>query len=180
MARHEGDGRGVVPVGKRDPRIGGNGDGGRHAGNDLERDARLPEDLRLLAAAAEDEGVAALEAGHDVPPPGLLDEAPVDLLLGEGVVAPLLAGVDPTGLLSGMEKNLRADQMVVDDHIRLPDAFRPAEGDQTRIARSGADDIDFAFFHHRILIPQGSRLQSSSPPKRSSGADPVVCARLRR
>ena len=138
-------------MGERDPRIGGNGDGGGHAGDDLEWDARLPEDLSLLAAAAEDERVAAFEAGHDVPPPGLLDEAPVDLLLGEGVIGPLFAGVDPAGLLSGMEEDLRADQMVIEDHIRLPDALRPAEGDQPRIARPGADDINLAFLPHESL-----------------------------
>jgi len=121
-------------VGERDPCIGGNGDGGRHAGDDLERDASLPERLRLLAATAEDEGVAALEPGHHRPLPGLLDEAPVDLILGEGVIAPLLAGIDQTSLLPGVAQDLRVDQMVVDDHLRLPDTRNPAQGDQARIA----------------------------------------------
>ena len=46
------------------PGVGGRGDAGGDAGHDLERDPVRRAGLRLLAAAAEDERVAALEA-HD-------------------------------------------------------------------------------------------------------------------
>ena len=43
--------------------------GGRDAGHELERDPGRGERLRLLAAAPEDEGVAALEPHHALPAP---------------------------------------------------------------------------------------------------------------
>ena len=135
-------------MGQRDPRIGGNRDGGGHAGNDFERDALLTQSLRLLASASEDKRVTAFEAGNDIPPPRLFDKKAVDLLLGEGVIAPLLAGVDPARFSSGVTENLRADQMVVDDHIRLTDACRPAQRDQPGIPRPGADDVYLALLCH--------------------------------
>ena len=69
----------------------------RDPGHDLERHARLREHLALLAAAAEDERVAALEP-HD-PPAGLgqLDELLVQLILRDRVEARLLPDVDPLG-----------------------------------------------------------------------------------
>ena len=135
-------------MGQRDPRIGGNRDGGGHAGNDFERDALLAQRLRLLSSAAEDERVAAFEAGDGIPPFRLVNEELVDLPLREGVIAPLLAGVDPARFSSGVTENLRADQMVVDDHIRLTDACRPAQRDQPGIPRPGADDVNLALLSH--------------------------------
>ena len=64
VRRHEGDRRGHVAMGDRDAGVGGRRHTGGHAGHDLERHAGLDQRLRLLAAAAEDERVAALEA-HD-------------------------------------------------------------------------------------------------------------------
>ena len=49
-------------MGDGDPGVGGCGDPGGDAGDDLELDPRRPQGLGFLAAAAEDEGVAALEA----------------------------------------------------------------------------------------------------------------------
>ena len=57
--------------------------------------------------------------------------------------------------------------MVVDDHVRLPDALRPANGDQSRIARSGADNIDPSLFRHESLLTiiwyRELRIQRRSP-----------------
>ena len=48
-------------MGDRDPGVGRGGDSGGYARHDLELDPRRAQRLALLAAAAEDEGVAALE-----------------------------------------------------------------------------------------------------------------------
>ena len=64
VAGDDGEGRGEAAVGDRHAGVGGRGDGGSDAGDDLEGDAGGCERERFLAAAAEDEGVAALEA-HD-------------------------------------------------------------------------------------------------------------------
>ena len=68
-------------MGDRDPGVGGGGDPGGDPGDDLELDPGLAQGLALLAAAAEDEGVAALEPDDALPLAGGLDQPLVDLLL---------------------------------------------------------------------------------------------------
>ena len=58
----------------RDPGRGGHGGERRDAGHDLERDLRLGERERLLAAAPEDERVAALQADDAEPSRAVGDE----------------------------------------------------------------------------------------------------------
>ena len=53
-------------MGERDAGVGRRGDGGGHAGHDDERHAGGDQRLGLLAAAAEDERIAALEPHHDL------------------------------------------------------------------------------------------------------------------
>ena len=67
VAGDEGDRGGVVAVGDRDPRVGGGGDAGGHAGDDLELDPGGAQRLALLAAPPEDERVAALQADDAAP-----------------------------------------------------------------------------------------------------------------
>ena len=64
VAGDDGERRREPAVRHRDARVRGRGDGRRDAGDDLERDAGGGQRLRLLAAAAEDERVAALQP-HD-------------------------------------------------------------------------------------------------------------------
>ena len=64
VRRHERDRRGLVAVRDRDAGVGGRGDARGHARHDLEAHARLGQRLGLLAAAAEHERVAALQAHH--------------------------------------------------------------------------------------------------------------------
>jgi hypothetical protein len=51
----------------------------RHAGHHLDGDTGRLQRGHLLGGATEDEGVAALEAGHDLPRLGLAHEYAVDL-----------------------------------------------------------------------------------------------------
>ena len=66
-------------MGDRDPGVGGRGDPGGDAGDDLELDPGRGQRLGLLAAAAEDERVAALEPDDAAPGPGALDHQRLDL-----------------------------------------------------------------------------------------------------
>ena len=72
---------GDAAVGDGDAGVGGHGDGGGDAGHDLEGDAGVAQRLRLLAAAAEDERVAALQPDDALALAGLLDEQGVDRVL---------------------------------------------------------------------------------------------------
>ena len=83
MARDEGQRRAEAAMGDGDAGIGGRGDGGGHAGHDLEGHTRRDQRFGLLAAAAENEGIAALQADHDLPREAALDQQGVDLGLGD-------------------------------------------------------------------------------------------------
>ena len=133
VAGDDVDGGAVVPVGHRNPPIGGGGDGGGDAGDLLEGDAPLRQGLQLLSAPAEHEGVASFQTHHVVPRQGLLQQDAVDLLLGHLVVGGLLAHVDGTGLRGDHGQNGGAYQAVVHHHVR-PGQGRPAlQGQQARI-----------------------------------------------
>ena len=54
---------------------------GADAGNDAHGDAVLHQRLRLFAAAAEDEGIAALEAQHALARAGQVHQAQRDVAL---------------------------------------------------------------------------------------------------
>ena len=99
VAGDDVEGGAAVPVGHRDAPVGGGGDGGGDAGHLLKGDAVLGQQLQLLAAPAEQEGVAALQAHHVLPLQGLVQQDPVDLLLGHRVAGGLLAHVDLLGRL---------------------------------------------------------------------------------
>jgi hypothetical protein len=72
-------------VGDGDAGVGRAGEDGTDAGDDLEVEFFAGKGLGFLAAAAEDEGVAALEADDALAGAGFLDEEGGDFVLGEGV-----------------------------------------------------------------------------------------------
>ena len=96
-------------------RRGGNAGGDRW--NHLEGDARVAQDLGLLTAAAEHEGVTALQAHDDVRRPAVLDEQPVGLGLGDLLAAALLADEDEPCVAAGAVERAGRDQAVVDHHV---------------------------------------------------------------
>src|SRR3546814_1156788 len=65
LAGDEADRARIGAVGEGEPRLRGAAGGGGDAGNDLAGDTGFARGLELLAAAPEDEGIAALQA-HDL------------------------------------------------------------------------------------------------------------------
>ena len=88
-------------MGHRDPRVRRGGDAGGYPGHDLEVDSGRGQRLGLLAAAAEDERIAALEPHHAPPRPRPVDQQRLDVVLLDGVVAGALADVDELGVGAG-------------------------------------------------------------------------------
>ena len=158
----------------RDPRVGGRGHAGGHARHDLERDARRGERLGLLAAAAEHERVAALEAHHALARPAQLDEQRVDLLLAERGRARLLADVAQLGVRPGAVERTRRDQAVVEDRVGARDQLQRAARHQARIAGPGADEVDDAA---HAQAPSATR---SASREQLAGAGAPAGARPRR
>ena len=132
------------PVGHRNARQGGNGNGGGDAGHHLEGDARRLEGQSLLAASAKDKRVASLEPDHPHALPGQLYQSSGDFLLGGGVAAQPLAHIDAPGLgRSGLEQ-LIGDEIVVDHRVALAQQLQPPQGDKVGLAAARADEVDTA------------------------------------
>ena len=111
-------------MGDRDAGVGRSGDGRRHARHHLEGDAVAGQLQRFLAAAPEDEGVAALEPRHPQPGLRLFDQQGVDAVLRQLLLPSRLAREHPLGGRRRVVQQRRVRQPVVDDDVRPPPAPR--------------------------------------------------------
>ena len=107
-----------------------------HAGDDLDRDAVTAQIGQLLAAAAEDERVAALEADHALSGAGVAEKDLVDLVLPDAVLALALADIDPVGVAAHAVENALAQQRVMHHHIGILHQPQGLDRQQVRVARA--------------------------------------------
>ena len=106
-------------VGERNPGIGEPTAPGADAGNDAKRHAGLDQCEALLAAATEDERIAALEPEDAAAVAGVTDEpAGYVGLLGRWP-ATTLSGKFELGAGSRLRQHPRIDQRVIDPHVSL-------------------------------------------------------------
>ena len=106
-------------MGHRDACVGGRRERGRDAWDDLEGDAGLRQREGLLAASAEEEGVAAFET-HDQGA-GLrpIYQDVVDLVLAHSRVSTGLSDVYQLRVLGRSVEEPGVDETVVDDHVGM-------------------------------------------------------------
>jgi hypothetical protein len=145
----------------RDAGVGGDRHRGAHPGHDLERDPGLREGQRLLAAPAEHERVAALQAHHEPTGAGVLDQERVDPGLRQAVGARVLAREDAEGARRRLVEQRRVDQAIVDDHARSAEDLDPAHGHEARIARPRSDQVDAPRLGHADSRLRRSRTRAS-------------------
>ena len=138
MAGDEGDGLRRIAMRQRDLRRGRNAQRRRDAGNDLDLDALGAQRLDLFSAAAEDEGIAALEPHHPLAGAGRSHQPAMDLALRNRMFAPGLADGHDLRRRVGQVENLRAHQPVGEDHLGGTDRPQGLQGEQFRVARAGA------------------------------------------
>ena len=113
-----------------------------HAGNHVDRDARTYALVDLLAAAAEDESVSALES-YDVPTgQRVADEVGVDLALLHPPAAGNLGRIDHERPRREFAENRHRGEPVGDDDVRARDRVTARDGEQARIAGPPADQRD--------------------------------------
>lgn len=105
------------------------------------------------AAAAEDERVAAFQPHGRFTVLRLADQQRVDAGLRHRVMAFLLADEDLAALRVGEIENGRADQPVMDDDVGGLDQAQCTDGQQFRISRSRANDMDDTLALHNAIIP---------------------------
>ena len=142
VAGHESDGGGVLAMGEGDAGVGGDAERGGDSGDDLESDAGIGEGLGLFAAAAEDEGVAALEADDGQSTAGALDQHAADFILGEFVGGLLFADIDAFGARRGEFEESGRGEVVVEDGVGESENATAFDGDQLGVAGACADQID--------------------------------------
>src|SRR5262249_29181272 len=114
------------------------------AGYDLERDPVGGQRCDLLAAAAEDERIAALQTQHTLPPSCVLDEEIVDRFLPHSMARARLADIDAFGGARGERQDLRRNEVVVEDDLRACDQLRGAQRQEIGLAGPCADEIHLA------------------------------------
>ena len=128
-------------MGQRDAgRRGAAGRGG-DPGHDRERHAVAGEMRRLLAAPAEDEGIAALQSDDCPPRAREADEKAVDVRLRHVMIAGNLAGKNARRARRNERKNGVGDQLVINDDIRLAEQTQRLDCHEIRIPRPGADNV---------------------------------------
>ncbi len=91
----------------------------RHPGHDLKADAMGMEVGRLLAAASEQIGIAALETNHAASGARQAHEQGVDFILWNRVALGLFADADPRRSVRNQGHDLIGDQPVVHHDIGL-------------------------------------------------------------
>ena len=149
-----------------DSSVGGCGNSGCDAGNDLEGNRRVVQSLRLFASTPEHERVAALEPHHALAFASQLDEEGVDLLLRNRVLrAAALADVVQLGS-SGFSRTRREErrvgERVVHDCVRRIDELSALYRDETSVTRTCANEKNSPFYH--------PALASGESPARSAHA----------
>ncbi len=122
-------------MGRGDAGIGQAADRRGDAGHDAERDARAGQRQRLLAAAAEDEGIAALEAQHALPGARQADESLGNVRLLRRRLAAALPGIVERRARPRQLQNARVDQRIVDDGVGVLQRVQRQQRQQPRIAR---------------------------------------------
>ncbi len=131
-------------MGQRNAGVGRAAAGRGDARHHLEGNAVGRQFVDFLAATAKYERIAALQAQHALALLGQLDQLAVDLVLGHGVVGAALADVQAVGVAAAQFEDGRGHQAVVEHHVGLLHQAQGAEGQQVRVARAGADQVDLA------------------------------------
>ncbi len=144
VAGDEGDRLGGAAMGQGRAGRSAGGQGGGDAGNDLRLDTGRAAGSELLAATAEDEGIAALETDDGQALLGEADQQLVDIVLRQGVARLALGHIDQASVGRSQIENFAGDEAVMDDDVGGSDDAGGLDGQQVGIARAGPDQPDHA------------------------------------
>ena len=131
-------------MGQRNAERSGRADAGGDAGDYLHLDIRGAQRLQLLAAATENEGIAAFQPRHDLALPCVLHQQALDEFLRRVLTAAALADLDDLGARARMRQAPPAHQVVDQHDVGDAECPRRLERHQLRVARSCADEEHLA------------------------------------
>jgi hypothetical protein len=129
----------MIAVGDGDAGVRGRGHGGGNAGDDFKWHPGGGEFLRLFAASAKDEWIAAFEADDSFALLGFFDEEGVEFVLRDGVIGGAFAGEDDFGVGGGELEEGGIAEGIIGDDLGTGEQFGAAHGEQADIAGTGAD-----------------------------------------
>jgi hypothetical protein len=101
----EGQTNRFAPEGHWDASRRRNGDSRGHARNNFARNASLSQNQRLFTPTREDERIASLQANHALAFAGQAQQEGIDLVLGHGVPAGLLANIVKLDMVREIERD---------------------------------------------------------------------------
>jgi hypothetical protein len=120
---------------------------GGDAGHDGPRNAGGVERRDLLAATAEDERIAAFQPHHMLRFGAEMDKQVIDLFLPERMAARGLADGNARGAFGRDSEDRLRDETVVNNHVGLGQRLHGFQGEQFRIAGTGADKRHMTLLH---------------------------------
>ena len=138
-------------------RIGWPGDGRGDSRHNFKLNSRINGCLCLFRATPKNKRIAALQSDDLFPFACFLDQERVDFLLAQRVFARSFSSVNHLRVVSRPPENLRTCQMIINDHVRLLDAFLRPQRNETEIARPRANKKNFASLRsscHRFVRPE--------------------------
>ncbi len=168
MPRRQDDEGAVLAMGQGDARISRNARSGSNARNHFEADAFPGQGDRLFSPPSEDKGIPPFQPGDRFALSRLLHHQPIDIGLRDRLLASPLAGIYDLGLLPGQFEEPLVGEIIVDDDVRLLNAFPAADREQAGVPRPGSNQINFAvFLATHALHPPYRRLRQ--PPNMPPG-----------
>ena len=154
MTGHQSNGACQPTMSDGDTRIGTCGNARRDAGHHLEADIVRNKLERFLAAATEDERIAALQA-DDVRTglrKSLGNQQRVDLFLRDMIREALLAHEDLLGFGPRETHDCVRGQVVVNNLVGVCEQFLRTQGQQARVTRTGSHQINHGGAHSLKLV----------------------------
>ena len=145
MRGKEGDAQRLVAIGQRHLELRRRAEPCGNSGNHRIGDAGVAQRLDLLAAAAEDEGIAALQPHRALAGFRGIDQQLVDRVLPDAGLADAATDRNARGVAADAIKNFGRDQFVVEHDVGILQRAQRLDGQQIRIARPRADQRDVAF-----------------------------------
>ncbi len=139
VAGDEGHGADVLAMRQWDAGEGARPQCGGHARHHLVRESSPPQRLGLLAAATEQERIAALQTHHAQTLAGAIDHYLINLRPALRMRAVQGIDANPPGRLGDMIQKADGDQSVVKDQVGPRQQFHGTHRQQAGIARSRPD-----------------------------------------
>ena len=141
------DGRTAVPVSHRNSGVGGHGQSRGHPGHLLKGNPVFLQQLQLLTAPAEQEGIAALQTDHPFALLRFFQQNLIDAMLGHRVIAGLFANIDFLSVPGNQAQDFRADQAIKDNDLCLAKGFQSLPGQQARVTGACAHQSHITRVH---------------------------------